>query len=86
MVIASQPKTTFRTFVGQVVSNKMKKTITVQVERIVVHPKYGKRYLRRQKYHVHDENNEYQPGEKVVFIECRPLSRSKRWRALKKKV
>jgi small subunit ribosomal protein S17 len=78
-----QPNTR-RSFVGVVMSDKMDKTIVVQVDRTVVHPKYGKRYQRSRKYHVHDEKNEYAVGDRVEFVETRPLSRSKRWRVLKK--
>lgn len=71
-----------RTFTGVVVSDKMAKTIVVQVDRTVVHPKYGKRYLRSEKYKVHDEKNAHKVGEHVTFVECRPLSRDKRWRVV----
>lgn len=70
---------------GIVVSDKMAKTIVVQVDRTVVHPKYGKRYVRSKKYHVHDEGNLHKVGEKVRFKECRPLSRLKRWRVVTEK-
>ncbi len=70
-------------FNGVVVSNKNDKTIVVKVETIKVHPKYKKRYTVSRRYKVHDENNEFKVNDKVVFIECRPLSRDKRWRVLK---
>jgi len=70
-------------FNGVVVSNKNDKTIVVKVETIKVHPKYKKRYTVSRRYKVHDEKNEYKVNDKVVFIECRPLSRDKRWRVLK---
>lgn len=73
---------TKRTFTGVVVSDKMAKTIVVQIDRIVVHPKYGKRYVRSSTYKVHDENNVHKVGEHVTFVECRPLSRDKRWRVV----
>ena len=72
-----------RKFRGVVVSSGMDKTLVVQVDRTVVHPKYGKRYIRSRKFHVHDEQNAFKVGDKIVFVECRPLSKSKRWRALK---
>jgi len=73
-----------RTHIGTVVSDKMEKTIVVRVDRTVVHPKYGKRYVRSKKYHVHDEARAYHTGEKVSFQECRPYSKTKRWRVLAK--
>lgn len=71
-----------RKFSGVVVSNKNDKTIVVKVERVKIHPKYGKRYTVSSRYKVHDEKNEHKVGDKVSFVECRPLSRDKRWRVL----
>lgn len=71
-----------RTFSGEVVSDKMNKTILVRVERTLVHSKYGKRYVQSRKYKVHDEKEQYKIGDKVSFVECRPLSKDKRWRVL----
>lgn len=73
-----------RTLTGTVVSDKMAKTIVVRVDRTVVHPKYGKRYVRSQKYHVHDEKENYHIGDMVSFQACRPYSKTKRWRVLAK--
>ncbi len=70
-------------FSGVVISDKSDKTIVVKVDRVKVHPKYLKRYKVSRKYKVHDENNEYHVGDKVTFVECRPLSRDKRWRVAK---
>ena len=68
-----------RRLTGKVVSNKMEKSATVSVERLVKHPRYHK-YIKRQKtYMVHDEANSAQPGDLVVIEESRPLSRRKRW-------
>jgi len=75
-----------KVFEGVAVSDKMAKTVVVKVVRIVTHPKYKKRYKVSQKFKVHDENKEYKVGDKVSFVECRPLSRDKRWRALGKEV
>jgi small subunit ribosomal protein S17 len=61
-------------------SNKMQKTVTVQVERLVKHPKYGKYIRRSTKLHVHDEQNTCQMGDVVTIEECRPLSKTKSWR------
>ncbi len=66
--------------VGVVVSDKMDKTVTVEVVRRMRHPKYGKFITRRKKYLVHDENNEAHIGDTVRIMETRPLSRRKRWR------
>ena len=70
-------------FSGVVVSDKSDKTIVVKVDTVKIHPKYKKRYTRSQKYKVHDEKNEFRTGDKVSFVECRPLSRDKRWRVVK---
>ena len=71
-----------RTFKGTVVRAAMTKTIAVTVERTKVHPKYGKRYKVTKCYLVHDEKNQYRPGDVVTFVECRPLSKWKRWRVI----
>ncbi len=70
----------YRKFEGVVVSNKMKKTIVVQVDRSKVHPKYQKRYKVSKNFKVHDEENAAKIGDRIIFEECRPLSRDKRWR------
>lgn len=69
-------------FSGVVVSNKMNKTIVVRVDRVKIDPKYGKRYSASKKYKVHDETNKYKENDKVAFVECRPLSKDKKWRVL----
>ena len=69
-----------KTRVGVVVSDKADKTVTVMVERRFAHPLYGKQVAKTKKYHAHDENNEFQVGDKVRIIETRPLSKLKRWR------
>lgn len=71
-----------RTLKGVVVSNKMEKTIVVRVDRVLTHPKYGKRYTQNKRYKVHDAKNQYQVGDQVLFRECRPLSKEKRWLAV----
>ena len=68
--------------IGQVVSNKANKTIIVQIERLVQHPKYKKFIKKRSKLYAHDEKNECQVGDVVKILESRPLSRLKRWRLL----
>ena len=68
-----------RTLVGRVVSNKMDKTVTVQVERRVKHPVYGKYVVRTTKYHAHDETNQVNEGDLVEIAETRPISKTKTW-------
>jgi small subunit ribosomal protein S17 len=71
-----------RKFKGTVVSDKMQKTIVVLVESFKMHPKLKKRYRVSKKYKVHDENNQFKAGNVVEFVECRPLSKDKRWRVV----
>ena len=69
-----------RTLQGVVVSDKMDKSITVQVERKVMHPLY-KKYIRRStRFHAHDESNDCRAGDKVVIQQCKPVSKTKNWR------
>jgi len=68
-----------KVFEGIVVSTKMQKTAVVAVERIKVHPIYKKRLRIKKKYHVHDELG-VKVGERVKIEECRPISKTKRWR------
>jgi small subunit ribosomal protein S17 len=76
-------QTNARKLTGRVVSDKMNKTVTVLVERKVKHPIYGKFVNRSKKYHAHDENNEFHPGDLVLIEETRPLSRTKTWKVAK---
>ncbi|MBK6918148.1 MAG: 30S ribosomal protein S17 [Deltaproteobacteria bacterium] len=69
-----------RQLVGTVVSNKMDKTCVVQVSRRFRHTKYKKYVNERKRYKAHDERNEANVGDKVVIVECSPISRDKRWR------
>jgi len=69
-----------RTLRGVVLSNKMAKTIAVEVVRTVRHPKYNKFIKKRARYYAHDEENTAGVGDTVVIVESRPLSRLKRWR------
>ncbi len=71
---------TTRTLVGQVVSDKMDKTMTVLVERRVKHPLYKKYIRRSSKLHAHDEENACHVGDLVSIEQCRPLSKTKSWR------
>lgn len=68
-----------RTLTGIVTSDKRSKTVTVEVSRLKMHPKYRKQYQVSDKYHAHDEKGEYHTGDKVVIRETRPLSKTKRW-------
>jgi small subunit ribosomal protein S17 len=71
-----------KTLVGEVVSNKMTKTVSVRVDRLMKHPKFS-RYVRRSRtFLAHDEKGVCQPGDRVQIIESRPLSRHKRWRVI----
>lgn len=65
---------------GVVVSSKMDKSIAVKVERMLRHPIYGKFVKRSKKFIAHDEENTCNPGDKVLIMETRPLSKTKRWR------
>jgi small subunit ribosomal protein S17 len=66
--------------VGEVVSNKMQKTITIAIKRRVKHPMYGKFLQKTTKLTAHDEKNECKIGDTVRVMETRPLSKNKRWR------
>jgi small subunit ribosomal protein S17 len=71
-----------KTYTGTVMSDKMQKTRVVRVLRMAKHPKYGKMIKHSNKFKVHDEKNQFKIGDKVQFIECRPLSKDKRWRMI----
>jgi len=68
---------------GTITSNKMAKTVVVRVERLKEHPKYKKRYKVSKKYKVHT-NQEHQIGDRVTIEECRPISKEKKWKVIKK--
>ena len=68
-----------RTIVGRVVSNKMDKTVSVAVERLIKHPVYGKYIRRTTKVLAHDANNECNAGDRVAIAECKPISKNKSW-------
>ena len=69
-----------RTLTGKVVSNKMEKTIAVEIERLIRHARYGKFIRRTTKLLAHDENKEAREGDTVSIAPCRPLSRRKSWK------
>lgn len=76
----TEPK--LRTLTGRVVSSKMDKTIAVEVERLVKHPRYGKFIRRTTKLLAHDEANQSREGDVVAIAECRPISRRKSWKVV----
>jgi small subunit ribosomal protein S17 len=72
-----------RKFQGVVVGEKMDKTRIVEVTNLKWHPKYKKQYKVSKRFKIHDEKNQAKSGNLVIFQECRPLSRDKRWRLIK---
>ncbi len=75
----SDESKTQRTIVGRVVSDKMDKTVSVAIERLIKHPVYGKYIRRTTKVMAHDANNECNTGDRVAISECRPVSKNKSW-------
>jgi small subunit ribosomal protein S17 len=73
---------TQRTVVGRVVSDKMNKSVSVSIERVIKHPVYGKYVRRTSKVMAHDETNECKTGDRVAIRECRPISKNKAWRVV----
>lgn len=69
---------------GIVISNKTKKTVVVEVEKVKKHPLYKRTYKIHKKYHAHDEREECKIGDKVIIEECRPISKTKKWKVIKK--
>ena len=81
-----EKKTTGRRIrTGRIVSDKMNKTVTVEVTRRVQHPVYRKYISRRKNYKAHDETNEYKLNDVVLIEESRPLSKTKRWTVLERR-
>ena len=74
-----------RVLKGTVISSKSDKTIVVNVERRVRHPLYKKTITLSDKFHAHDEKNEYKDGDKVNIIECKPISKKKSWTVVESK-
>jgi small subunit ribosomal protein S17 len=75
----SEEQTVKRAIVGRVVSDKMDKTVSVAIERLIKHPVYGKYIRRTTKVLAHDAQNECKEGDRVAISECRPISKSKSW-------
>ena len=73
-----------RILIGTVVSDKTDKTVVVKVERKVKHPLYGKIIRRSKKYHAHDEDNTFKPGEIVRIEETAPISKLKTWKVIER--
>ena len=69
-------------FVGKVVSDKMDKTVVVEVERLFEHPKYKKKIKRKTKFKAHDPENRYHLGDEVIIEESRPISKEKKWKVV----
>lgn len=78
-------KVIMRKMSAVVVKKSADQTVKVRVARMVVHPKYGKRYLTHKQYLAHDPKNECEVGQKVVVQQCRPISKMKTWRVVYKK-
>lgn len=79
---ATSPRNARKMRVGVVVSDKMQKTVVVQIDRRVPHPMYGKMVTRTKKVKAHDEENSAKMGDTVRIMETRPLSKDKRWRVV----
>lgn len=77
--MANTTQPTGRTLTGTIVSDKMVKTVVVEVKRLKMHPKYKKQYGVSARYKAHDEERAYHTGDRVVIREVRPLSKDKRW-------
>ncbi|MDD3735043.1 MAG: 30S ribosomal protein S17 [Candidatus Pacebacteria bacterium] len=73
-----------KTLQGKVVSDKMQKTVVVEVEIWKVLSKYKKRYKSKKRFKAHDENDEYKIGDSVIIEETKPISKDKKWRVIKK--
>lgn len=71
-----------KTRVGEVVSNKMDKTVVVKIMRQVKHPMYNRMVRYTSRFKAHDEKNQCKPGDKVKVMETRPLSKDKHWRVV----
>ena len=69
---------------GKITSDKMDKTVVVEVESFTIHPRYRKRFKMHKKYKAHDEKNEYKTGDEVIIEETRPLSKDKSFRVIEK--
>ncbi len=73
-----------KTFIGEVVSTKMMKTVVVKIERKIVHPKYKKVIIRHKKLKAHNEEKDIKVGDKVEIVETRPISKEKHFQVVRK--
>jgi len=80
--IKATEEKTRRTVIGRVVSDKMDKSVSVAIERLIKHPVYGKYIRRTSKVMAHDEANECKAGDRVAISECRPMSKNKAWQVV----
>ena len=80
--MSEETKKVQRTVVGRVVSDKMDKTVSVAIERLVKHPVVGKYIRRTTKLMAHDANNECKTGDRVAISECRPIAKNKSWKVV----
>jgi len=80
--IKNTQKTSRKTMVGVVTSDKMKDTIVVKVSHFIKHPKYGKYVSRDKKFKVHDAGNTKKIGDKVTVVECAPISKDKHFKLI----
>ena len=69
---------------GKIISDKMNKTVVVEVLKLKEHPKYKKRYKVHKRYKAHDETNQFKEGDRVIIEECSPISKDKKWKVIKK--
>ena len=83
MTNSSQSRRQPKERTGVVISNKMDKTVVVEVSRKVIHPVYKKYVRRRKRFMAHDQENQCRIGDEVLIVETRPLSRHKNWRVRK---
>lgn len=81
----SENKSNRRTLTGVVLSDKMDKTVTVEVRRLVKHPRYRKYVTRSKTYKAHDEENKCKVNDTVVILESRPMSKTKRWTVVERR-
>ena len=82
--MTEEKKTIQRKFKGEVVSDKMEKTVVVRVDHFKLHPRYKKRYRVSKRYKAHDPKGQYKMGDVVEIVECRPISKDKKWRVIYK--
>ncbi len=80
--MSNDTKKSLKTQEGVVVSDRMDKTVVVEVQRLTRHPLYQRVLHRSTRYHAHDEQNSCRAGDRVLIAECRPLSKTKSWRVV----